>query len=68
MDTLRTMGIVFLMGLTDLVMLSVFVTEGLFYESLIAIIVLLMLTFVFYILLLKLTIEGVEEIEQRIKK
>lgn len=68
MDTLKTMGIVFLMGLTDLVMLSVFVTEGLFYESLIAIIVLLMLTFVFYILLLKLTIEGVEEIEQRIKK
>ena len=68
MDTLRTMGIVFLMGLTDLVMLSVFVTKGLFYESLIAIIVLLMLTFVFYILLLKLTIEGVEEIEQRIKE
>ena len=68
MDTLKTMGIVFLMGLTDLVMLSVFVTEGLFYESLIAIIVLLMLTFVFYILLLKLTMEGVEEIEQRIKK
>lgn len=68
MDTLKTMGIVFLMGLTDLVMLSVFVTEGLFYESLVAIIVLPMLTFVFYILLLKLTIEGVEEIEQRIKK